>query len=236
MLYWKGEVGVGIGFVFQGEVPPLFIVGLETMAHHGVAQNHAVLKLFRSDGAPLRTVAFSGVLARFGVAAEVGMALRPEPVEGAAHVSLFLGVHIEEGEVHGGSALVTAATGNVAAVKQHILDEIRIEVGLHQCVGEVGTPAHEVVNGHLRTVGVVDFQTVALLFQLVTDGAEAVGSLAREQCGGLQVSIDTAANEVVGAVVADFKENIRHYIGNHYKVAGIIGGNHLFRSRVHSFV
>ena len=42
-------------------------------------------------------------------------------------------------------------------------------------------PAHEVVNGHLRTVGIVNLQTVALLFQLVADDAEAVGGLAGEQ-------------------------------------------------------
>ena len=45
LLDRESEVGVGEGFVLQGEVPPLGIERLETVTEHGLTQNHTVLEL-----------------------------------------------------------------------------------------------------------------------------------------------------------------------------------------------
>ena len=51
---WKGEIGVGEGFVLQGEVPPLGIERLKAVAHHSLTQNHTVMELLGGDGATNR--------------------------------------------------------------------------------------------------------------------------------------------------------------------------------------
>ena len=94
----EGEIGVGEGLVPQGEVPPLGIDGLETVAQHGLTQNHTVLELLGGDatfriGWTLAVVA--GVLTGLRIAAEVGMTLGAEPVEGTAHIHFFLCRHVE---------------------------------------------------------------------------------------------------------------------------------------------
>ena len=45
LLDGKGEVGVGERLVFQREVPPFCMEGLETVTHHGITENHAVQAL-----------------------------------------------------------------------------------------------------------------------------------------------------------------------------------------------
>ena len=77
------------------------------------------------------------------------------------------------------------------------------------------------VNGHLRTIGIVDFQTVALFLQLVTDDTEAVGGTTGEQCGRFHVTVDAGTDEIEGAIVADLENSIRNHFRNHHKVAGV---------------
>ena len=62
------------------------------------------------------------------------MALWSEPVERAAHVNLFSGIHVEEGEVDGGAAGVPAPAGDVAAEEQHAFGKVRVKVSFHQRV------------------------------------------------------------------------------------------------------
>ena len=76
LFYRESEIGIGERLVLQGEVPPLGIEGLEAVGEHGAAQNHAVGELLDGDAAlrfnrRFRIVA--RVLARFGIAAEVGV-------------------------------------------------------------------------------------------------------------------------------------------------------------------
>ena len=82
-------------------MPPLAVEGLESVAEHRLAQDHAVGELLSCDAAACGTLAvITRIFARFGIAAEVGMALRTEPVEGAAHVEFFLRRHVEECQVN----------------------------------------------------------------------------------------------------------------------------------------
>ena len=196
LLDGEGEVGVGEGLVFQREVPPFCIEGLETVTHHGITENHAVLELLFGDALSI-----------------VGMALRTEPIEGATHIELLLCCHVKEGEVEGGAARMSAFLTDIFLGKKYVFLEVGIEIGFHAGIVEVGSPAHEVVNGHLWTISVVDFQAVAQLDDIVTNSAEAVGCLFGEQGSWFQIAVNAVAHEVVGAEVADFQNGIGHDIG-----------------------
>jgi len=210
---WEGKIGVGEGLVLQSEVPPFAVVGLEAVGHHGAAQYHAVLELFGCEVAVL-----TGVFACLGIATVVGMALAAEPVESAAHVDLLLGAHVEERQVERRAARVAAMGGDVVLDEEAVLALAGVEIAFHRCVIQVFAPAHEVVDSLLRTVGVVNLQAVALLHEVVTDGLEAVGSLAREKCRGLLVAVDAGTHKVIGAEVTDFEDDIGHHIGNVDKI------------------
>ena len=102
LLDGEGEIGVGEGLVLQGEVPPLGVERLEAVALHSLTKNHAVLKLFGGDATTFGALAVIPIiLSRFGIAAEVGMTLWTEPVEGSSHVKFLLRRHVEQRQVKG---------------------------------------------------------------------------------------------------------------------------------------
>ena len=225
LLYMECEVGVGEWLVDQCEVPPLRRQGLESVAHHGGAQYHAVLELLGGDATLCgRLAVVAGVFAGVGVAAEVGMAFWTEPVERATHVEFLLAGHIEEGEVDGRATGVAALFHEVFMVEEHALVEVGIEIILHQCVGRVGCPTHEVIDSALRTVGVVNLKAVAQSFHVVAHGSQRVGRLAGEQCGRLFVAIDAGADKIVGAKVPNLKYGIGHCGGQCHELARVVGG------------
>ena len=53
--------------------------------------------------------------------------------------------------------------GDVAALEQHGLVEVAVEIRLHPRVADIGRPADEMRDGALRTVCVVYLQPVAAL-------------------------------------------------------------------------
>jgi hypothetical protein len=111
LLNWKGEVGIRKRLVLQRKVPPLGIEGLEAMTEHRLTQDHAVLELLGGDAAFRidRTFAIVAcVLTRLRIAAEVGMTLGTEPVEGSPHVKFLLRRHVEQRQVKSGAARMTA--------------------------------------------------------------------------------------------------------------------------------
>jgi hypothetical protein len=59
------------------------------------------------------------------------MALRAEPVEGAAHVEILLSIHIEQRQVNGAATCVATLQADVFLRKEHALVEVGIEVALH---------------------------------------------------------------------------------------------------------
>ena len=100
LFYGECKVSISKWLVLQGEVPPLCVEGFESVTHHSLSQNHAIAELLGGYAATSgRFAVIAIILARLGIAAEVGMTLRPEPVEGAAHVNLYLGCHVEECQI-----------------------------------------------------------------------------------------------------------------------------------------
>ncbi len=72
------------------------------MTEHSRAENHTILELLGGDATPFRRFAVvARVLARFWIAAEVGMALRSKPVERSTHIEFFLRLHVKERQVEG---------------------------------------------------------------------------------------------------------------------------------------
>ena len=104
------EIGVGIGLVLQGEMPPFALVGLETVVHHSLTKLHAVVELLARDsvvGEVLNTH-----LVDITTTA-VGMALATEPIERTTHIEFFARGYVEEGEIDGRAASVAALTCDI---------------------------------------------------------------------------------------------------------------------------
>ena len=118
---------------------------------------------------------------------------------------------------------MATAAGDIALVEQNCLVEIGVKILFHERVVEVFAPPHEMVNGALRAVSVENFEAVALLQQLIADGTQTIGGLTGEQCRGFKITIYARANEIIGAVIADFENGIGHHISNHHKTARIVG-------------
>ena len=221
------EVGVGEGFVRETEVPPLVVEGQEAVAHHSRAQDHSVVELHRIEcGVHLLEIKCLGV-----AAAVVGMALDAEPVEGAAHVKFLAGEHIDEGQVDGRAARMSALFGDIFALKHLFLGQAGIEIGLGDGVGLIERPTQEVVHGTLGTVGVIDFKTIAVMLEVIADGTQAVGRLARHQRHGLLIPVDAGAHKVVGAEIADFENHVGDDISNIHELAAVqyfaVGTRHI---------
>ena len=107
--------------------------------------------------------------------------------------------------------------------EEHALVKVGIEIGLHQRVSEVLGPAHEVVHALLRTVGIIDLQTIAQGLHVVAHGTQAVGSHTGEQGRRLLVAVDATAHEIVGAEIAYLEDGIGHHIGEGHKLAVVVG-------------
>ena len=112
---------------------------------------------------------------------------------------------------------------DVLLLEEHALVEIGIKVGLHSRIGQIGGPADEVIHRFLGAIGVINFQTIALRHQVVAHHTQAVGSLTGDKGSGLHIAIDSTTNEIVGAIVANFKNGIGHRVGNVNKLATVIG-------------
>ena len=72
---------------------------------------------------------------------------------------------------------MTTLQADIVLRKQHALVKVGIEVRLHQRVGDVLSPAHNVVNTLLWTLGIVNFQAIAQFHHIVAHSLQAVGSL-----------------------------------------------------------
>ena len=84
LVHGEGEIGVREGLIAEREVPPLTVEGLETMAEHGLAEDHPVGKLLRGDASAYRTlVVVPGIFSGFRITTEIWMTFGAEPVKGA---------------------------------------------------------------------------------------------------------------------------------------------------------
>ena len=219
----KSEVGLGEWLVLQREVPPLAANSLEPMTQHGPTQNHTVGKLLGSNAATFgRLGVFARILARLGIAAEVRVTFRTEPVERPAHVHLFLRRHVEQCQVNGAATRMAALLGYIALHKEHALVEVGIEVALHQRVRNITCPAHKVVDGLLWTVGIVNLQAVALFHDVVAHGTQAVCRPFRQQRCRLFVAVNALAYKVICSEIANLQNGIGHRIRQRHKLTCIV--------------
>lgn len=196
LSYREGEVMVGIRFVSEGEVPPFDGDGLETVAHHGFAQDATVVDLVASEATGIVVVRCFA-----------------EEVVGAAHIDFALGLHIEEREVECRSARVARFVSDITAMEELGLGAVGIEIFLHALVVEVAAPTNEEIDSHLRAVGIEDLEAITLLLEIVAYQLEAVGSLACQIGHGALIARDALAHEVVGGVVADLLDDVGADVG-----------------------
>ena len=117
---------------------------------------------------------------------------------------------------------MSALCHDILLIEEHTLVKVRIEIGPHQRVGDVGSPAHEVVDTTLWAVGIVDLQAVALADDIVTDSLQTVCCCFCQQCRRLQVAVDTGTHEVVGAKIADFQNRVGDDIRQGHELAAVL--------------
>ena len=89
--YREFKVCVRVRFIFQRKMPPFTLEWYKAIANHGIAQDHAIFKLFLRDAQMIRM----GYLA--------------EEVEGAAHIHFFSGLHVQKREVNGTATAVAGS-------------------------------------------------------------------------------------------------------------------------------
>ena len=152
------------------------------------------------------------------------MAFRAEPVEGASHVDFLLGAHVEECQVDGGAACVSAFFHDVFLLEEDTFVEVGVEIGLHGCVGEVCCPANEMVYGALWAIGVVYLQAVAESHEVVADSAQAVGGDARKEGCRLLIAVDARAYEVVCAEVSYLEYCVGYGVSQGNELAIVLQG------------
>ena len=90
--------------------------------------------------------------------------------------------------------------------------QVGVEIFLHPCVLDIGRPTDEMVHCHLRAIGVVNLQPVAHLDNVVADSLEAVGGSFCEKGGRLEISVDPVSHEIIGSVVTDLQDSVRHHV------------------------
>ena len=198
---------VGIRFVSEGEVPPFDGDGLETVAHHGFAQDATVVDLVAREATGIVVVRCFA-----------------EEVVGAAHIDFAFGLHVEEREVECRSARVARFVSDVATAEELGLGAVGVEIFLHALVFKVASPANEEIDSHLRAIGIEDLEAITLLLEVVAYQLEAVGSLAGQIGDGALIARNTLAHEVVGGVVADLLDDVGADVGEEDEVRLWRGG------------
>ena len=136
-----------------------------------------------------------------------------------AHVHLLAGLHVEEREVNGAAAAVPGTFGDIALREEDGLVQFRVERILHPRVLRVLRPAHEMRDGALRTVGVVDLQAIPAPHAIVARRLERHCSLLRNQRTGTLVAIHALTHKVVRRVVANLQDGVRHSLGERHETA-----------------
>ena len=118
---------------------------------------------------------------------------------------------------------MTALLSDITQLEKFVTRHFGIEIGFHERVVDVGSPTHEVINGTLRTIGIIYLYTIALFHQIVTHGTKAVGGLTGEQCDGFFLAIHARPDKIVGTIIANFQDDIRDCLGQIHKLAEIVG-------------
>ena len=186
-------------------MPPLAVEGAEAVAQHHPFEHHAVFVLLVRDPAVIR------------------VRDPAEQIEGAAHVQLPAGLHVQQRQVDRAAAAVAGLLGDIALGKERLLFQLRVEIGLHTDILILDAPEDEVPDRAGRPVGVEDLQPIALHDQLAAHGLERTRRLDGQQRAGLLIAVDALADEVVGGVIADLLHDLRHIVREQHKARGVHG-------------
>ena len=131
------------------------------------------------------------------------MALNAEIIEGAAHVDFLARRHVEKRQVNRASPAVAGFRGDIALVEQHVLVQLRIKIRLHARIVQLLRPTDEMADRHLRAIGVVNLQPIALRLQIVRYRLQRFGRFPRHQHARLRIPVDTVTDEIIGRIIAD---------------------------------
>ena len=79
--------------------------------------------------------------------------------------------------------------------------------------------------GHclLRPVSIKDLQPVSPGQQIITDLPQCSSCLPGQERNGLLITIDPITDKIVGGVIPDFQDDIRHCIAEQHEIRRIIG-------------
>ena len=141
------------------------------------------------------------------------MAQLSKVVKCPTHVNFFLGGHIKQRQVNRAPPRMPGVFHDVLLREQHILIQFRIEILLHPGIVRIQCPVHEVCNCFLRPVGIIDFQAVALLLQIITHFLQRGGRFLRKEGKRFFIAVDTVSHKVVCGVIADLKDCIGNSVG-----------------------
>ena len=133
-------------------------------------------------------------------------------------------MHVEEGQVHGGTTCVAGFLHNVQLIEEDALVQVGIEIGSHEGVGDIGSPSYKMIYAFLRPVGIVDFQPVSFFEEFVAHGLQGFGGRPGEQGRGLLIAVDPFADEIVRGEIANFQNRVRNDIADGDELAAVLGG------------
>ena len=153
----------------------------------------------------------------------IRMAELSEKIKGTAHIRFPTLRCAEQRQVYRAAPAVAGALCDVSSGYERGFFQIRVEISLHALIFRVRGPAHEMGDGGLRTVGVVDFQPEAFRCQIAADQAQGLGSFPGQQCYGLLIPVDPAAYKVEGGEVPDVQKDIGNRVCQQHKVRGVPG-------------
>ena len=117
---------------------------------------------------------------------------------------------------------MTAFSHDILLIEEYTLVEVGIEVVLHQRIRDIGCPTYEVIHPFLRTISIINLQSVTLCLHIVAHSSKTLGSLSCNQCYRLLITIDTLAYKVICSVIAYLQNGIGNSFGQGYELTPVV--------------
>lgn len=138
-------------------------------------------------------------------------------VERAAHVDLTAGEFVDQRQVERAAPGMSGMAGQVTLRHYLVFGNIGIEERFHGCIRQVLDPLHEVIDSHLRAVGIENLDTIALFAKLIGGLSKRLGRLACTESHWSLIAVNALTDEIISAKITHFENNIRHHISETYK-------------------
>ena len=146
-----------------------------------------------------------------------------EIIKGTAHVELLSGAHVKQREIHRAAAAVAGFARDISSLKQLLLLQIRVKIGLHAQIEVLDAPQHKVFHRACWTIRIEHLDPIALGVQLARHGLERPRRLNRQKRHRLLVAVDAIPHKIVGGVVANLLDDPRNIVRQQHEAAGIHG-------------